>query len=185
MHSKVPLLVAGSIAVAGIIYLATQPGGRLVPLAVLSLMFALVGAYYGFIRDDRDFPFYRAHVQTGAVVFFMLALALAYWSRQERGGIDQIAEWITPYPEIDQIMGAPRVSDEYLWMWIAETPDSMEEVVAFYQDKNNIGDWQTAESGRVFIFYREKYKLVIMLSRKHKGTGLLYKLSDHHGIRVD
>lgn len=170
-------LTAGMV-LAGILYLSIQPDGRLVPLAVLAFVFALIGAYYGFIRDDHGFPYHRSRLQAGAVVFFMLALALAHWSRQERGGIDQITEWISPYPGIDHVMGAPRISDGYLWMWMAETPDPMEKVIAFYRDKENVRDWKTVESDRVFILYNGDYRLVIMLNDREQGTGLLYKLSE-------
>lgn len=176
----------GILAVLGILYQLNEPGGRLIPLALLALAFSLIGIYYGFIKREenevlsRYLPlyFHRSRLQAGAIVFFLLAVALAYWSRIERGGIAHIAEWITPYPEITQVMGVPRVSNEFVWAWIVETPDPLEKVISFYQNEKNIGNWRVIESGRVFIFKKDRHKLTIFLRSKADGTGLLYKLSE-------
>ena len=107
-----------------------------------------------------------------------MGLALAFWSKQERGGIDYIAKWITAYPHISQITAVPKISDEYLWMWIVETPDPVHDVIEFYKDEKNLGNRRLHQSGRVIKLHMDKYNLMIMVSRERDGAGLIYKLSE-------
>lgn len=152
------------------------PGGRLLPFALVLLLLSLPYFYYGFIRPDRDRHISRGRLQAGAIILLSFAMLLAMWSRQERNGIEVIAEWVTPYPNISQITLVPRVSDDYIWGWLLESPDPPERILDFYDDARHRVGWQVSRRGQLIHFNKKGFRLLLMVTRRATGSRLFYQL---------
>ncbi len=175
--TKIIFFLVNAIILAILVHLATQPGGRLIPLAIFCFIMSVVCFYYGFIsKDDHILYFWKYRTQAAAVIFFILSLGIATWAKQERSGIEVISEWITPYPEVSKMMLVPRVSKEYIWGWLLESPDSPEKVIDFYMDDKNTQGWDVSRTKSMLFLKKKGFKMVLMITPKPGGAGLYYQL---------
>ena len=160
--------------VAGIIFLASKPGGRLIPYAVGIFLVALLFAYFGFIKKDNNA--FRFRLQAGAVIMYMLALLLAYISHHEQNSKQIISEWITPYPNINEVTFLPRTSSEIIWHWILESQDQPEKIINFYSTASNTKGWTVSKPGKIIIFNKPGYKLTLSISKRGQGSRVYFSL---------
>lgn len=73
-------------------------------LAAVCAGLCVLNVYLGFVRPPQLF---RHYAQTGAVVFFFLAIFTAYFGWREIRAVDELAELIDPVPEVVSILYVP------------------------------------------------------------------------------
>lgn len=166
------------IACIGIaLYLATQAGGRHVPLFLLLLALFSLYYYFGFVHK-RDAFSVRHRNQLGAVLFFLLAIMMVWFLRQELNWQAEIGKFITPYSTIDDVVYLPPTGPDILQHWWLKTPDSVEAVSNFYTQKANLADWTVQSPPPALLLSRDNQSLSIYISRNSENdlTDIIYRL---------
>jgi len=73
-------------------------------LAAICAGLCALNVYLGFVRPPRVL---RHYAQTGAIVFFFLALFSAYFGWRELRSVDELAALIEPVPEVVGVLYVP------------------------------------------------------------------------------
>ncbi len=161
-------------ALAALVWIYAGPGGRLVPLFLITLGASLVAYYAGFV-DRRPNPL-RFLAQAGAITLFLLTLLIAHVSRLDRRGAEIVAGLIAPYPRIDQVRFLPLVDRNQLQHWMLTTADSETDVVEFYALERNRAGWELLSPPPLMVLGREGEKLTVFISGDRRETTITLDL---------
>lgn len=165
-------LVLFGLAVLLTAFLGFTPGGRLIPLFLFLVLLASLFYYFGFV-DERNSPL-RYRLQGGFFIVVLLALFSAYVSRTERNGLEAIAEYIEPYPKVDEVMYLPRTPSCTVQQWLLTTNDSSNDVAQFYSKPENSAGWIVSQQGGFIFFTNERYELTISFTQEYEKTRIFY-----------
>ena len=88
-----------------------------------------------------------------------------------------------PYPNISEIMLVPGTSNDRVWEWLLDSPDSPDKFISFYKDEQNTKNWTVKLSEPMILLENEKYNLTISPGKNPKGSRIYYSLEKR--INVD
>ncbi len=134
-------------------------------LAAVCAGLCVLNAYLGFVRPPQLF---RHYAQTGAVVFFFLAIFIAYFGWREIRAVHELAELIDPVPEVVSILYVPTAGEiQAIAKTMAAVPGTARTGTTRTEREQlakNVGGmraryWRldtTLSPGEVISFYREQ-----------------------------
>jgi hypothetical protein len=128
---------------------------------------ASVAYYLGFI--DRSWNPFRFLAQAATLSLLGLALLVGHVSRLDLQGVERIAEFITPCPDIQDVAFLPAMQPDQLQSWLVRSEASAEEVSRFYLREENQAGWAPVTPPPVMVLDRDGQRLTILISEHPQG----------------
>lgn len=156
------------VAIVWTIIQSLQPGGGSIPWFLGFLLITLVSYYLGFV--DKSLNPFRFWAQAGFVVSLMLTFLMAYLSRVEDKGLEEIAKYVAVYPNVESIHFIPRTSGKTIQHWQVTTGDAVKDINTFYSDRNNLRDWRVIITDPMLVLENDVYRLTITAAAQPRSS---------------
>jgi len=167
-RNQIAFIVVVCLALLWAIIRSLEPGGGSIPWFLGLLFLALLNYYYGFV--DGDYNPFRFYAKAGFVIFLTLSLLMAYVARIEGEGLSEIAEYITVYPDLEELYFVPRTSDKTIQHWQIKSSGSVEDIKKFYLNQNNLRDWEIIRNEPVLVLEKNNTRLTITIGEQPRSS---------------
>lgn len=149
----------------------------LIALLCVSMGFAALSYYLGFVKPDRLFAWRPQAAFVCLIVLLIPVLSISLWL-QATATLRLAETGITPHPKLGASIGITTgLGNEPIWMF--RTTANEEEIAEFYRNRQHRQDWEIINDSPIFLILgKDRQRMTVGTHSGRQSIVVTYSLSE-------
>ena len=145
-------------------------------LLLILMGLTVVSFYFGFVRKGTEY-YLLPQFRGAFFVFMALGAIVAFAAHKESMAEDEVSQHIMPYSGSTKAIYTPPVPGSQSRIWMFETPDSPQQIEAFYPRMEHRRGWEVIQDFPFLTLWKDDKEMVISAIAMRQ-TILTYELRE-------